>query len=187
MAELRRLWPASSGEQPALTDADLLAAYAVTGGDPMLRVNFVASVDGAVTVEGYSAGLGGPGDRQVFDLLRVDCDAIMVGAGTLRHEGYGAMRLAEPFRQLRREQGRAPDPTLVIVSGRLDLEPDHRMFAEAPVRPIVVTHGRSPAGPRRGLAEVADVWVCGETVVDLRAALSGLTDRGHPHVLCEGG
>jgi hypothetical protein len=56
-AEIRRVWP-----DPApgpLDDAELLAAYAAPAG-PMLRVNFVTSVDGAVSIDGYSAGLGGP-------------------------------------------------------------------------------------------------------------------------------
>jgi hypothetical protein len=56
---------------------------------------------GAVTdAEGYSAGISDPADKRVFGLLRMTCDALMVGAGTLRHEGYGALRLGE-----RREDG----------------------------------------------------------------------------------
>ena len=38
---------------------DLLSRYP-RGREPTLRVNFIASVDGAVTVDGKSAALGGP-------------------------------------------------------------------------------------------------------------------------------
>ena len=75
-----------------LTDDDLVAAYAVPPGEH-LRVNFVSSADGAVTLDGASGGLGGPGDRRVFQLLRDLADVILVAAGTVRNEGYGYPRL----------------------------------------------------------------------------------------------
>ncbi len=74
-----------------LTDDDLVAAYAVPPGEH-LRVNFVSSADGAVTLDGASGGLGGPGDRRVFQLLRDLADVILVAAGTVRNEGYGYPR-----------------------------------------------------------------------------------------------
>jgi riboflavin biosynthesis pyrimidine reductase len=181
-----RLWPdPSTGE---LTDEELLASYLPTDRDrPWLRVNFVASADGAVSVAGYSAGLSGPADKRVFGLLRMLCDAVMVGAGTLRHEGYGAMRLDERRRAWRRAAGLAEYPPLVLVSSRLDLDPDSPMFTEAPTRPIVLTHGGSPADQRRALADRADVLVCGDAEVDLTAARELLAERGLRQVLCEGG
>ncbi len=154
---------------------------------PWLRVNFVASLDGAVTVDGYSAGLSGTTDKRVFGLLRMVCDAVLVGAGTLRHEGYGPIRLDEPRRAWRRERGLPEYPTMVVVSGRLDLDPDSPVFAEAPTTPVVVTHRAAPAGRRAALDPVADVLAYGEHVVDLPAALTALHDRGLGQVLCEGG
>jgi riboflavin biosynthesis pyrimidine reductase len=75
----------------------------------------------------------------------------------------------------------------VVVSGRLDLDPAHPMLADAPVRPVVVTHAASSAERRQRLATVADVLVCGDTAVDLRAAVDRLTDRGYRRLLSEGG
>lgn len=181
-----RLWPAPSPE--ALTDDELLDCYLPTDRDsPRLRVNFVASADGAVSLEGYSAGLSGAADKRVFGLLRMVCDAVLVGAGTLRHEGYGAMRLGQGRRVWRRGAGLTPDPPLVLVSGRLAMDPDSPMFTEAPVRPIVITHGGSPVERRDQLSAVADVLVCGHAEVDLGAAVAALADRGLRQVLCEGG
>ncbi|HKE66314.1 MAG TPA: pyrimidine reductase family protein [Micromonosporaceae bacterium] len=181
---MRAVWP-SPGIQP-LDDDALLRAYPV-GDEPLMRANFVASVDGAVTADGKSGGLGGPADKRIFDLLRVQCDAVMVGAGTLRIEGYGAMTVDDRHRELRRRSGRAPQPALVVVSGRLDLDPAHAMFREAPVRPFVLTHDGAPAGRRKALSEVAEVVVCGREAIDFRAARAVLVDAGYPHVLCEGG
>jgi riboflavin biosynthesis pyrimidine reductase len=111
----------------------------------------------------------------------------MVGAGTLRHEGYRELALPPERVAKRVRNGLAEQPTLVILSGRLDLSPGHPAFADAPVRPIVLTHAGSPPDRREALAAVADVLVCGGSHVDLRAGLARLTGRGLPQVLCEGG
>lgn len=189
-SDVGRLWPdprpADVGRLSGLDDADLLSAYAMPDA-PCLRVNFVASADGAVTVDGRSGALGGAADKRIFDLLRVPCDAVMVGAGTLRAEGYGPMVVDEAHRVLRRRAGRAEQPVLVVVSGALDVDPDHPMFRDAPVPPWVVTHGGSPAQRRAALGDVATVLVSGESVVDIRAALASLAEAGLRHVLCEGG
>ncbi|MEV1109251.1 pyrimidine reductase family protein [Micromonospora sp. NPDC049751] len=179
---IRRLWPEPSVEP--LDDAALTALYG-RADRPRLRVNFVSSLDGAVTVDGFSAGLSGEPDKRVFGLLRMVCDALVVAAGTLRHEGYRAVRLDEGRRAWRRANGLAAYPTLVVVSGALDLDPAQAAFADAPVRPIVLT--RSDAEPPPGLTDVAEVLRCGTGRVDLAAALAELHGRGLTQLLCEGG
>lgn len=186
---VRRLWP--DPEPEPLSGTALVAAYALpapaASTRALVRVNFVTSVDGAVTVDGYSAGLSSPVDQRLMGVLRLHCDAVMVGAGTLRHEGYGPMRLPDQHRAWRREHGYAEDPALIVVSSRLDLDPSHPMLAAAPVRPTVVTHAASPVERRRALGAVADLLICGETVVDLSAVLAELPAYGIGRVLSEGG
>lgn len=181
---ITRLWPDPDGTP--LDDTALAALYAPPA-DPALRVNFVTSIDGAVELEGFSAGLSGGPDKRVFGVLRMLCDALLVGAGTLRHEGYGALRLDERRRVWRRAHGLPEYPTLVVVSGSLNLDPQQAAFADAPVRPVVLTHSRSPAARRAALAAVADVLAIGDWQVDLAAAVRHLRARGHRHLLCEGG
>jgi riboflavin biosynthesis pyrimidine reductase len=123
----------------------------------------------------------------VFGLLRMFCDVLLVGAGTLRQEGYGPLRLDPARQRWRRAAGLTPWPVLTVVSSRLALDPEHPAFTQAPVRPIVLTHGGSPVARRRGLATVADVVVAGDAEVDLTAARTALVERGLPQVLCEGG
>ncbi|MEU8420974.1 pyrimidine reductase family protein [Micromonospora sp. NPDC048835] len=179
---IRRLWPEPS-TQP-LDDAALTTLYGRVD-QPRLRVNFVASLDGAVTVDGYSAGLSGAPDKRVFGLLRMVCDALVVAAGTLRHEAYRAVRLNETRRAWRRDHGLAEYPTLVVVSNSLDLDPAQAAFADAPARPIVLTH--ADADPPPGLTDVADLLRCGAERVDLTAGLAELHGRGLTQLLCEGG
>lgn len=183
MSSIHRLWPQPSAEP--LDDDALLDAY--RPGDHVLRVNFVESADGAVTVAGRSGALGGPADKRVFDLLRVQCDAVMVGAGTLRTEGYGPMVVDPEHQRLRSDAGRTPNPVLIVVSGALDLDPAHPMFVEAPQRPWVLTHAGSPEDRRDALADVASVLVCGTSAVDFAEATGMLADAALRQILCEGG
>lgn len=63
---------------------------------PWLRVNMVSTVDGAAQgPDGLTGTINNAVDQQVFDLLRVGADAVVVGAGTVRAEGYGP--LGKPF------------------------------------------------------------------------------------------
>ncbi|MDG4792288.1 pyrimidine reductase family protein [Micromonospora sp. WMMD1082] len=176
------LWPDPS---PQPVDDDTLTTLYGRAELPHLRMNFVTSVDGAVSVDGYSAGLSGPPDKRVFGLLRMLCDALLVAAGTLRHEGYRAVRLDERRRAWRRAHGLAEYPTLVVVSGTAHLDPTQAAFADAPVRPVVLTRDDAPAPP--GLAAVADLVRCGDGRVDLATGLAELRRRGLAQVLCEGG
>jgi riboflavin biosynthesis pyrimidine reductase len=179
-----RLWPRAD---PTPLDQDALAeAYAVDAA-PHLRANFVTSVDGAVELEGFSAGLSSAADKRVFAVLRMLCDALLVGAGTLRHESYRAVRLNEQRRGWRERHGLPPYPMLAVVSGRLDLDPAQAVFADAPVRPLVYTHAHAPDHRRAALAAVAEVVTVGETAVDLKAVVADLHARGATRILSEGG
>ncbi len=150
-------------------------------------MNFVSSADGAVTIGGLSAPLSNAVDKRVFRALRHLCDAILVGAGTARVEQYDGLPLTQQRRDIRQKQGFSPDPTLVIASRRLELDPDSALFSTAAVRPVVLTHASSPLIRRKNLSAVAEVLVAGESDVDFQAALPMLAHLGLKRVLCEGG
>src|SRR5690348_1145769 len=152
---------------PLAGEDELVEAYAPDRSRPSVRINFVSSLDGAVELDGRSRGLSSDADRMVFGILRRHADAVMVGAGTLRDEGYRAVRMREDVRRWRQDQGLEEHPTLVVVSGNLDLDPDSPTFADAPVRPVVLTHAGADEQKQAALAKTADVVVCGESVVDL--------------------
>lgn len=171
-----------------LDRAEMHAAYALPDRDTArVRVNFVSSLDGAVTVDGRSGGLGGEDDRLIMGVLRAMADVVVVGAGTVRVEGYGGVRLARQNVEWRLENGLAATVPLAVVSASLDLDPGHPFFAEATERPLVVTSASAPAPRSAALAEVADVIVCGDEVVEPRAMIDALAGRGLTQMLCEGG
>jgi len=167
---------------------ELLEAYALDDrATPRIRMNFVMSLDGAVTLEGRSGPLGDASDRLAMAALRALADVILVGAGTVRVEGYGGVELEEADVAWRRAHGLPRLPRLAVASSRLDLGPEHAFFSRAAERPIVVTHESAPADRRAALAEVADVITCGTDSLDARAMVRALADAGMPQVLCEGG
>lgn len=177
-ARIDRLWPDAAHE---LTDDELTTSLGAG-----VRVNFVSSIDGAATHDGLSGALSTPGDERYFELLRRVCDVVLVGAGTVRAEGYGPMRVSAASARWRTERGMPEHPVFAIVSGSLDLDPRSRVFTEAPVRPTVITTARATHPDR--FADVADVLIAGsgESIAP-GVAVAGLHDRGLASILCEGG
>jgi riboflavin-specific deaminase-like protein len=178
-----------AGPSEPIGDTGLMAQYAVpaTNGRPHVRLNFVCSVDGAVTVGAGSKGLQTPGDNRVYHKLRTLADVILVGAGTARIEDYGPARVDPEHRARRRMLGLAEVPAIAVVSESLTLDPGAALFTAPAARTIVITHTGAPADRRAALAEVAEVITAGETSVDLRLALAMLAQRGLARILCEGG
>jgi riboflavin biosynthesis pyrimidine reductase len=170
-----------------LSDEELIAVYQVEDRSvPHLRSNFISSLDGAVEIDGQSKALSSDSDSRVFSTIRRLADVVLVGAGTIRDEGYTPLRLSKAAREWRTANGLAENPTLAIVSSRLELSAVNPVFQSA-VRPIVVTHAASPVDRREALAEVADVVVLGEAEVDLRGVVDEFAARGMTQILCEGG
>lgn len=175
-----RLWPPGKPDPEAeLTDDELADHYAYPRDPdrPHLRVNFVSSLDGAVSVDGVSGGLSSPADRRVFGLLRELCDVVLVGAGTARAERYRGARRASRVTGL--------PPRIAVVSHRAELDPVGPLFTETTVPALVLTAPDAPAANVARLTEAgAEVDTRGTAPADLLAALR---ERGLLRVLCEGG
>ncbi|GIT76890.1 MAG: hypothetical protein Ct9H300mP31_14210 [Acidimicrobiaceae bacterium] len=107
---------------------------------------------------------------------------VLVGAGTVELRatdrlktppGPGALPDAPPRT--------GPEAPLVVVSGSLDLDPTLPLFAEndpGDPAPLVATVSSSPADRRAALEPLAELVVCGETLVDLTGLLATLNDIG---------
>jgi riboflavin biosynthesis pyrimidine reductase len=169
-----------------LSDDEIVADLASPAG-PWLRVNFVTSLDGAATTAGVSGGLGDGADKRMFELLRRTADVVMVGAGTVRDEGYGPLRVSDASAAWRERRGMPPHPVFAIVTGSLNLDPASTIFTDAPVRPVVITTRRADASRTKEFEGLADVIVAGDETLDVALALSGLHERGLVKVLSEGG
>lgn len=175
----------------ARDSVDLVESYALPPGAPrdhvFVRCNMISTLDGAVAVQGRSGLLGGPADRKVFQVLRFLADVVLVGAGTVRAERYGPVRLSPELQAGRAARGQAPVPPIAVVTRSADLDWSSPFFVEAETRPIVFTGAGVDASTRRRGQEVADVVVAGDDRVDPRAVLDHLFAAGLRSVLLEGG
>jgi riboflavin biosynthesis pyrimidine reductase len=151
--------------------------------------HMVAGLDGTAAVGGRVGSLSGTADQALFRRMRQIADVVMVGAETVRREGYGPVRLTDEAQAQRLREGRTPTPPLAVVSRSLVLDWTAPVFAEAPegARTCVVTCAAADPVLRARAAEVATVIVAGEDRVEPAAALQALAELGLRVVLCEGG
>jgi len=187
--------PSGTADAPALQalypepgPADLSAVYRPTTrrADRWVRLNMVASVDGATAHLGRSGGLGGPADRAVFRTLRSFADVIVVGSATMDAEHYGPPALPAELRDARLARGQPAEPTIAVVSRRVAFDWDGAFFTAADPKPIVITVADSTARiPSQ--APLSDVIVAGDDHLDIGAGLERLTQHGYHDVLVEGG
>ncbi|MFJ8966576.1 dihydrofolate reductase family protein [Lentzea sp. NPDC102401] len=152
-----------------MTDTALESLYAYPADRTWVTANFVSSVDGAVSVDGRSAGLGSPADRKIYLLGRELADVVVVGAATVLIEGYRGAKRARPL-------------PIAVVTTRGSLTPDLPLFTDTAVPPIVITTeaARMPTLP-------AEVIIAGDTEVDLKVAVAELAARGLHRINLEGG
>ncbi|KRE37255.1 hypothetical protein ASG73_11280 [Janibacter sp. Soil728] len=147
--------------QPGATvgEAEIDALYAST--DALLRLNFVATLDGAANgPDGVSGSINSGADHQGFAAMRRAADVLLVGAGTVRAEEYGPAR------------------TPMVVVSRRAQRPESVRDKDG----IVLATTRAS-----GAQEDERIWVCGEDTVDLAAVIERARASFGPHVLCEGG
>ena len=157
---LERIWP----DRAAVTPDELVASHSeAPEGRPWVSAIMVASLDGRATLGGTSRALGGPQDLQMLLALRRRADALIVGPGTVRAEGYGPL----------------PCPA-VLVSRSFDLPWEAGLFAAEGQPVLVYTRANAAAPPVAAAVEIVAIERLPEVLADLRA-------RGVERLLCEGG
>ena len=181
---IERLFPSP---HPDATDDDLLEWYSDLPARSGVVFNFISSVDGSATVRGHSGGLSDPVDQRILRLLRRLADVLVVGAGTIRVEGYAGELLDDAGRAWRRANGKPERPAVAVVSGSLRLDPAAPFFTAAPAPPLIFTTEHADPRKRAQLAEVAEIVIAGVDTVDPRHLVAELTDRGHSRIHSEGG
>jgi diaminohydroxyphosphoribosylaminopyrimidine deaminase/5-amino-6-(5-phosphoribosylamino)uracil reductase len=164
--------------------AALIAPFAtwVRSGMPFLTLKLALSADGRIADgRGRSRWLTGPASRRLVHRWRAECDAVLVGAGTVRADNPGLLPSAAA--------ARPPLRVVVCSGGRLPSRA--RVLSDRHAgRTIVAVTARCGAAARRRLERGgARVWVLPAAGggVSLDALLRRLGREGVLHVLCEGG
>ena len=170
----------AAGQAADLDEAALRTLYAAPADRSWLRVNFVSSLDGAVTgADGRSGSINTPADFRVFSVLRRLADVVLVGAGTVRAEGYPALRDEDP-----------DAPVLAVVSNRGELPPTVAAMTSPQGAALLITCQGAPASTVASAREVLgddNVLVVGRDRVDLVAARQALEEKQFRSILSEGG
>jgi 5-amino-6-(5-phosphoribosylamino)uracil reductase len=146
-----------------------------------------------ISIDGYLDR--GTGDRLVLsneaDLDRVDdvragCDAILVGAATIRHDNPRLL-VRKPARVERRAaRGLRRTPIKVTVTRRAELDPCADFFATGDSEKLVYCASDAVPDAHRRLGRVATV-IDGGQPVDVRRLSEDLGDRGVRRLMVEGG
>ncbi|MFD7391083.1 pyrimidine reductase family protein [Streptomyces sp. NPDC059852] len=201
---MRRLFPVTDETTPSASGrsgsgrewslAELAAVYAYPdagpgGGTPWLRGNMVSTLDGAAQHEGRSQPISCAADMRIFGTLRALADVVVVGAETVRQEGYRPARARAEFAGARAAAGQAPAPAVAVISASLDLDFGLPLFTSPLVPTLVLTGAAAPAD-RVAQAERsgARVVIAGDGAgVDPARAVAALAGLGHTRLLTEGG
>jgi len=153
-------------------------------GRPHVTLKAAMTLDGRIADRlGESKWITGEPARAAAHRLRSECDAILVGVGTVLRD--------DPALTVRRERPWPREPYRVVLDTGARTPVDARLIGAAtPSRALVITGQDAPG------ARIAALTAVGATVVpvrgsdgrvDLRAALAALADREVRAVLVEGG
>jgi riboflavin-specific deaminase-like protein len=153
---------------------------------PYVLLSCATSVDGYLDdASPLRLILSGPADLDRVDEVRAGCDAILVGAGTVRTDDPRLL-VRDPRRRARRTARGLPEhPARVTLTATGDLDPEARFFAPGAER--LVYCATPVLGPARAqLGDRADLIDAGDPL-SLGSALSDLAERGVARLLVEGG
>ncbi len=153
----------------------LRALYRRDTSHPGIRINLVASVDGSARGDdGTSETLSSRADRAVLGAIRAESDVVLVGAASLRAEGYLIPRTAK----------------LAAVTASGD-------FSGSVVGEVADPEKLLILGPESARSRTADTLAAAHRFIalvpgddgriDLRDAIAALADADAPSIVCEGG
>ena len=151
---------------------------------PFVFVNMVSTIDGRAQVRGRTGELGEEADLEMLLELRALADAVLIGTGTLRAEGYARLVGSEERRARREADGLAGDPPAVLLTRGLDLPWDAGLFA-APEQPVLIYTAQHADGEVPETAAPVEVVRLAEPTP--AAMLADLRARGIAALLSEGG
>jgi 5-amino-6-(5-phosphoribosylamino)uracil reductase len=154
---------------------------------PYVLLSCAASIDGYIDdTTSERLLLSNDEDFDRVDEVRAGCDAILVGANTIRRDNPRLLVRTEERRKARVTRGLPESPIKVTFTARGDLDPGAKFFAAGGVEKIVYCSSSSVDNCRERLGDVATVVDAGDPV-DLNTMLADLAGRGVQRLMVEGG
>jgi 5-amino-6-(5-phosphoribosylamino)uracil reductase len=146
-----------------------------------------------MSLDGYLSGatrerllLSNEADFDRVDAVRAGCDAILVGAATIRRDDPRLLVRAPDRRAARVARGLPPTPVKVTVTERAELDPCANFFALGDGDKLVYCATAAADAARARLGDVATV-IDGGPRVDVRRISEDLCARGVGRLMVEGG
>jgi 5-amino-6-(5-phosphoribosylamino)uracil reductase len=153
---------------------------------PYVILSCAMSLDGCIDdVSGKRLLLSNEADFDRVDDLRASCDAILVGANTIRRDNPRLLVKSDARRQAREARGLAPYPVKVTITSTT-FDPDLKFFTSGGEK-LVYTLGSAVGRVQAWLGDRATVVGAGEEAVDFAAMLRDLAGRGIARLMVEGG
>ncbi|MGH4021200.1 MAG: dihydrofolate reductase family protein [Pseudonocardiaceae bacterium] len=154
---------------------------------PYVLLSVAASVDGYIDdATGTRLLLSNDADVDRVDEVRAGCDAILVGANTIRRDDPRLLVRSPERQQQRRRRGRPAHPTKVTLTASGDVDPTARFFTAGDTERLVYAPTPITGTLRGRLGAAATVVGAGEPL-DLHAVLADLADRKVERLMVEGG
>ncbi|MGC5020293.1 RibD family protein [Micromonospora sp. DT47] len=154
---------------------------------PYVLLSCATSIDGYLddATDGRLL-LSNDADFDRVDEVRAGCDAILVGANTIRRDDPRLLVRSEARRAERVARGVSSSPVKVTITGRGDLEPTAQFFVAGDTDKLVYCSSSALDKARERLGRVASVVDGGEPV-DLRRVMTDLSARVVHRLMVEGG
>ncbi len=147
----------------------------------------------ALSIDGYLGSatsrrleLSNDADFDRVDEVRASCDAILVGAATVRMDNPRLLVRSPNRRQQRRESGLSASPVKVTVTERVELDPRADFFTTGEIEKLVYCASPRLPDARSRLGAVATV-VDGGRRVKMQRVTEDLGQRGVQRLMVEGG
>jgi 5-amino-6-(5-phosphoribosylamino)uracil reductase len=154
---------------------------------PYVLLSCAMSMDGYLDdASGRRLLLSNDADFDRVDEVRAGCDAVLIGANTIRQDDPRLLIRSADRRSGRVARGLPAAPVKVTVTGRADLDPAAQFFVAGDDDKLVYCRSSAADRARNRLGRVATVIDGGEPV-DLHRVLADLAARGIGRLMVEGG
>jgi 5-amino-6-(5-phosphoribosylamino)uracil reductase len=153
---------------------------------PYTLLSCSVSIDGYIGNGGSRLLLSNEADFDRVDAVRASCDAILIGAATVRIDNPRLVVRSQARRDERAARGLAPSPMKVTVTRRAELDARADFFTVGEAEKLVYCASPRVVDARRRLGPVATVVDGGETV-EMRMLGTDLAARGVERLMVEGG
>ncbi|RQD82455.1 MAG: 2,5-diamino-6-(ribosylamino)-4(3H)-pyrimidinone 5'-phosphate reductase [Methanocalculus sp. MSAO_Arc2] len=155
---------------------------------PYLIINAAMSADGKLsTRERRQVRISGTEDFARVDHMRADCDAILVGIGTV-HADDPSLTVKSPIlRKERLLRGQEENPVRIVLDSRAETPKSADILMKGKGKRIIAVTQQADPENIAQLREYADIILCGVDRVDLHCLLKELQIRGIRKVMVEGG